>query len=445
MHSLIIRHIKLLHGRIKSRPNLRNILSNSGWLLIDSLLRLGLGLFVGVWLTRYLGPEKFGILNFALAFVGLFGTIASLGLQSIVVREIVNKPYSSPEILGSAGGMQLVAGLATYFLILISIFCISPDNTILRSTVALVGVTLVFKSGEISAWWFESQVQSRYTVWAQNITVLVFCLLKVLFVWQGLPLICFAWLVMAESVFLSFMLLSFMDRFGGPKLVELRFSSTRAYNLLKDSWTLILSGVAISVFTRVDQLMLGRMVGYDSVGIYSAAVKLSEFWFIIIPALMGSIFPTLVKLHENKSADLPKRWIQAYGLMFWISAIVAILLTAFSGRIVQFVYGSNYLEAAPVLTIYAWSGINVALGSVWSKWLLLENKIGIGFYAYLFCALINVALNLLLIPNHGPAGAAFATLASYWISALASYCLHKPKKTFFYIVNGITFGRFAHG
>ena len=82
-------------------PGLRRILGNMGWLMVDRMVRLGMGLFVTVWVARYLGPAQFGSLNFAFAFVSLFGTAATLGLDGIVVREVVHHAADTHEILGT--------------------------------------------------------------------------------------------------------------------------------------------------------------------------------------------------------------------------------------------------------------------------------------------------------------------------------------------------------
>jgi O-antigen/teichoic acid export membrane protein len=104
--------------RIAHRPELVKIIDNIGWLFFDKTLRMGVGLFVGVWVTRYLGPEQFGLFNFATAFTALFGAVATLGLQGIVVRDIVNDPSCKEETLGTAALLHLIGGTLAYGLII---------------------------------------------------------------------------------------------------------------------------------------------------------------------------------------------------------------------------------------------------------------------------------------------------------------------------------------
>ncbi len=418
-----------IYRRIEHRPNLLKIVDNMGWLFFDKVLRMGVGLLVGVWVARYLGPEQFGLLNFALAFTGLFRAIPTLGLQDIVVRDLVRAPESARSTLGTAAMLQVLGGLVSFLLILGGVVYLRPEDAVSRNIVAILGGMMLFKASEIAVYWFESQVQSKYTVWVQNGVFLVFAAVKVGFIILEAPLSAFIWAMLAEAAVVAAILLLVFNLYG-TNITKLHASISRANSLLKDAWPMILSGIAITVNMKIDQIMLGQMVGDEAVGIYSAAVRISEVWYFVIPIVLSSVFPTLANLHSYQSDLITKRWVQAYTLMFWLSVFVALFFTFTSRFFVNFLFGEKFEGAATVLSILAWAGINVAVGSVWSKWLLLENKTKIGLYGHLSGAAINIVLNLWLIPFYKETGAALATLGSYWISAIIVYSLHKPKETF---------------
>src|ERR1051325_10626811 len=117
-----------IRTHLAARPNLRKIVGNTGWLLADRILRLGVGLFVGVWVARYLGPEQFGLYNYALAFAGLFGAFATLGLDSIVVRDIVSNPANKNEVLGTAFVLKLIGGGGSLLMALGAIVLMRPGD-----------------------------------------------------------------------------------------------------------------------------------------------------------------------------------------------------------------------------------------------------------------------------------------------------------------------------
>ena len=147
-----------IRQRISHRPNLVKIFDNMGWLLIDKVLRMGAGLLVGVWVARYLGPKQFGLFNYSLAFVGIFGAIAGLGLQSIVVRDTVRDPSSKAETIGTAASLLFISGALAYGCCLGAIFWLRPDDSLAKSLVAILGSVMLFKASEVALYWFESQV-----------------------------------------------------------------------------------------------------------------------------------------------------------------------------------------------------------------------------------------------------------------------------------------------
>jgi O-antigen/teichoic acid export membrane protein len=110
-----------IYQYIAHRPNLVKIVNNISWLFFDNILRMIVGLSVGVWIVRYLGPEKFGLFSFAMSLTSLFGVIAALGLESVVVRNIVRDPKSASETLGTTAELQLIRGLIAYYYILVTI------------------------------------------------------------------------------------------------------------------------------------------------------------------------------------------------------------------------------------------------------------------------------------------------------------------------------------
>lgn len=376
---------------------------------------MGVGLLVGVWVARYLGPEQFGLLNFSLAFTGLFGSIAVLGLDGIVVRDIVREPASAGITLGTAAMMQLIGGLVAYLLILGSIHYLRPDDTLARGIIGILGLMMLFKASDIAIFWFESQVQSKYTVWVQNGIFLMFAAIKVLLILQEAPLMALVWAMVGEAVLVALILLIVMV-WHGVALHSLRVSVERGVTLLHDSWPLILSAIAVSVYMQIDQLMLGEMIGDEAVGIYSAAVKISEVWYFIPLAIVASVFPAILEARNQSVAQYHARLQKLYDLMVILSLSVAIPMTFLATPIVRFLFGEAYVESGIVLAIHIWASVFVFLGVASSKWFLAENRQLLSLQRTILGAIANVGLNLWLIPFYGSIGAAIATVISYAIA-----------------------------
>lgn len=415
---------------IRLRLNLAAVLANVGWLVFDRILRLGVGLLVGVWTARYLGPTQFGLLSFALACTGVIGSFALLGLQGIVVRELVRNPDTAGFTLGTAAVLLLIAGVGAYLLSIGAIHCLRPNDPIVCSIVALLGSLLVLKFSDISLYWFESQVQSKYVVIVQTGVFLVFSIIKAFLILQLAPLSAFVWAMFAEGVVVSVLLLVILHHYG-PSLARLRASTAKAKELLRDSWPLALSGLAIMVYMRIDQIMIGQMIGDEAAGIYSAATRVSEVWYFIPMVIVATVFPTLLKTKKHSEDLYYLRLQQLYDSMVWLSILISLPLTFLAAPIIDLLYGASYAEAGPVLAVHIWASVFVFLGTVSGKWFVIENRLVMGLHRTLLGAGFNIALNFAFIPTLGPLGAAWATLVSYAVAALLADLMQSETRRMF--------------
>ena len=419
-----------LHERLMVRPNLRKNLTNIGWLLADKVVRLVVGLIVWAWMARYLGPEQFGLLNFASAFVGLFAVVASLGLNSIVVRDLVKAPDTANSTLGTAFILQLFGGALAFALAVFVVNKVRAEDDLAKAMVAVLGSVMILKSSEVVKYWFESKVCSKYTVWLENCSFLVFSAIKLLLILSGADLMVMVWVIFTEGAFVAVGLLCVYELRGGC-LSSWRANYQRAKTLLEDSWPLILSGLAIMVYMRIDQIMIGQMLGNESVGLYSSAVRISEVWYFIPMTVASSLFPSIIDARKNNSRRYYRYLQRLYDLMVLIAVVLALPTSIGSHWILQYLFGEAYVSAAPALAIHAWSAVFVFLGVASGNWFLLENMQKQAFYRTVLGAIVNVLANFFLIPNFGVAGAALGTLASQVFAAyLFDYCGIKTRKSF---------------
>ncbi len=421
-----------LQGYIAQHPQFSKILENIGWLFFDKILRMGLGLLIGVWIARYLGPEQFGSLSFAIAFTWLFGAVSTLGLPEIVVRDLVRKPDTKLETLGTAAALLFLGGVLTYCLILITIFWIRPEDQLAKILVAILGSTMLFKASEIAVYWFESQVISKYTVWVQNGSFLIFAGIKVLLILNGTPLIAFAWATLGEAL-IAAVILSIMLGLNGLRPQQLCVSLTRAKILLKDSWPLLLSSIAVVVYMKIDQIMLGQMVGDEAVGIYSAAVRISEVWYFIPTMIVASVFPAILKARNSSEEQYYKKLQHLFDLMLWLSIGIALPMTFLSESVIKILFGETYLDASLILSIHIWASVFVFLGVASSKWFIAENRQILSFQRTTIGALANVILNFLFIPQFQAVGAATATIISYAIATIISDLFQAETRFIFFM------------
>lgn len=304
-----------IRTRFQGRQNLKKIAANIGWLSIDRIVRLGVGLIVGVWVARYLGPEQYGLFSYALAFAGLFGVLSTLGLDQIVVRDIVQNPANKDEIIGTAFVLRMAGGFLATGAALIIMFVMRPDDTLTLALVGIVAASMIFQSFDVIDFWFQAKVQSKYTVYAKNGAFLVMALVRVALILTHAPLIAFALAGLIEIILGSCGLIVFYQR-RVAHLRDWRVSFAQAKELLHVSWPLILAGLAITVYMKIDQVMLGNMVGEAEVGIYTAAVRISEVWYFIPMIITSSIYPSLAKLFQESGERFYDKLKQVMGYFF---------------------------------------------------------------------------------------------------------------------------------
>lgn len=383
---------------------------NTSWLFAEKILRMFEVLFVGIWVARYLGPESFGLLSYAQAFVFLFASIATLGLDTVVVRELVKDHSKTGSLIGTAFFMKLAGALLAILLILISLNFTSNDN-LTNLIVSIIASTSILKAFDVVDFYFQSKVMSRYVVYAKIIALSVSAVLKILLILFQAPLLAFAWVILIDAFILTVgYLYFFFKNIQSLKLKDLILKKEIMTSLMKDSWPLMLSGIIISIYMKIDQVMIKEILGIEAVGQYAAAAKLSEAWYFIPMVLASSLFPAIINAKKHSNELYFSRLQKLYDSMVWLAIAIAIPVTFMSDWLINLLYGAQYSQAGGVLTIHIWTGIFVFLGVAFSSFLTTENWTKKAFYRTLLGAIFNIALNFLLIPSYGIKGAAIATL-----------------------------------
>ena len=393
-----------------ARSGFRKYFANTSWLLGERILRMVVSLFVGIYVARYLGPERFGLLSYTLSFVFLFSSLASFGLDDILVRELVQNPEKRKDLLGSVFWLKVCGALVMGTAIaLVLKYKVEDQQTYWM--IALITFGFLFQATNVVDFYFQSQVQSKFAVRAQAIQLILTSLFKIYLVWNQAELIWFAFALMLDQAVVAVLfLLVYHWKIGWFPFFSFRW--TEAKKLMIDAWPLIFAGMVVSVYMKIDQVMLKEMLDAKAVGVYAAAVKLCEAWYFLPTALIASLFPAVIEAKIKSKTLYDKRVQNLYDLMVWSSIAVALPTTLLADWVILILYGIDFQEAADVLRIYIWAGVFVTLGIASSKWLIAENLQRYLFFRTILGALLNVGFNLWLIPIYGIKGAAIATLVA---------------------------------
>ena len=424
---------------LRMQSNFRKYFANTSWLLGERILRMGVSLFVGIYVARYLGPERFGLLSYANSFVGIFVALATLGLDEVVVRELVKTPEQREKILGTSFLLKLVGTLLMWAAILVAIPLTENDSQT-NILIIIIAFGVFFQAFNVIDLSFQAEVKSKYVVHAQFIQLIVSSTIKIILIVNEAPLIWFASVFFLDAIVLALGLV-FTYLHNSNKIFSWKWSYETSKHLLHDSWPLIFAGIVVSVYMKIDQLMIKEMLGAKEVGLYAAAVKLSEAWYFIPMAIASSLYPAIINARVYQKEVYYQKIQNLFDLMVWIAVSIALPTTFLSTLVVEFLYGKEYLGSSSVLIIHIWTGVFVFLGVASSKYLLAENFIKKTFYRTFIGALLNIIMNYYLIRIIGIQGAAISTLVSHFFAAylydffdkdLRNMFIFKTKSLLFY-------------
>lgn len=414
-----------LRRRLAGRHELQQIIDNTGWLVGDRLLRMGVGLLISVWTARYLGPADYGLLSYAVSFVGLFFAGATLGLEAVVTRDLVRYPEQQGRILGTSFLLRLGGGGAAAALVLLVILLLKPADPLVQLLVSITSIHLMLQAFEVIDLWFQSQVRSRSVVLAKNVVFLGMAAVRVQLLTNGASVMAFAVANIVEIAF-GYCGLLVAYRRQGEQLTAWRFCRSTAARLLQEGMPIILSSMMVMVYLRIDQVMIGQYAGSQEVGRYAAAVKLAEIWNLIPVVIVSSVFPNIIRSREQEERIFLGKLQKLYNLLSFCSYAVAVPLSLGAYLLVTQLYGSAYASAAPMLILLLWAGLFANLAVARNAYLLAMGWSRVLLALVVSGAFTNVGLNLLLIPRFGGIGAGVASLVSYWVVAHGGCYLYRP-------------------
>lgn len=425
-------------------PTLQKTLSNLGWLSVDRGVRLIGAVFVNAWLTRYLGPEQNGILNYAFAFVGIFTPLAALGMDSIVIRDIVRDGSRKDIILGTAFRLRLLGALCALLFTSIGIFVVRPHDTLAQLLVITTSIGLLFQSFDVIDQWFQSQIQSKFTVYAKNSAFFIANLVKIFLIIFNADLFYFV-AVNAMELALGAVGLVIMYRSSGNYVGKWCFNYEQARVLLKNSWPIIITDISIFVQSKIDQVMLRELLNERELGLYAAALKVAEPLSFIPMIIMSSVYPVIVKTKEWSDSEYMNRLTNLYRLMFIITLVVCIPITLFSKPIIQLLYGDQFAFSATLLSFLIWLRFYTNMGVARSIYTSTENLFRHTMVCAVSGSMVNILCNYFFIPVYGVFGSIIASNMGFMITTFALDAFYpKTKRNFRAMITGIaTFYKFS--
>lgn len=405
---------------------------NTGWIFFGKIIGLLITFLSTAYVARNLGPENFGQLSYAVGFVGLFGFLASLGIDQILYRDLVKYPEKKNAYLGTALTLRLFSGIITIFICVITALLIS-DKDVSLFLIFIISLTFVFNPFQLLIYEFQAEAKSKYPAILSIIIVIILNISKILIIFLNQGVLYLALVTLMEQILWAIGFIYLRVKFYGT-LFKLNFDKSLATKILKDAFPLIFASAFFAVYARIDQVMLKHMLNTESVGIYDSAVKLSELWYFIPNIIVGSIFPAVINAKKTSDELYFKRLKKLCVVVLLITIFSALTTTLFSKYIVLTVFGAGFIGAVTILNIYIWSNIGTSLNLISQQVLLIENMANKISLTIFIGMLVNIVLNIFLIPKYGTTGAAISTLISYNLPFLSLLLFKTPRKIFIRIL-----------
>ncbi len=424
--------IRKLFNLVKSGNHNWQFWINTGWLIFDKIFHMALSLVVTAMVTRYLGVEQYGLLSYGLAFIDIFTIICKLGIDGIIVNELIKNRDRTGEILGSTTFLRLLSSFLSMILTYIFVKLLNPnDHTILVIT-CIQSVSLIFVAFDTLNYYWQSRLESKYTAIAQSISYPLVCLLRLLFIWLKKDVTWFAWATVLDVFLIALIMLFFYKREHLPRY---KLSISMMKYLLQHSYHFIPVNLLVTIYTQMDKLMIKGMSDSIQVGLYSAAMLVANLWIFIPNALIDSGRPIIMAMKSEKNEDGYVDRLRKLNMgVLWISILAGVFFTIFGRVVIYIVNGKAFLAAVPVLWVLIWSRMFSLMGTTRSIWMLCE---GMEKYIKYFVALgafINVVLNWMLIPILGAVGAAIATLVTEVLSSFVATGIVPKTRPYFKIL-----------
>lgn len=380
---------------------------NASWLICGRIVHVILSFVIGLLTARYLGPDNYGLINYATAYSTFFTAFCTLGINSVIVKNFIDHPSEEGETIGTTLVLRLISSLLSLCTIVGIVSIVDCNEPVTLAVVALYCMGLVFNVFDTFNYWFQSKLQSKYYAIATIISYVAASAYRVVLLIQGKSV---QWFAVANSIdycIVALLLFVFYKINHGPKL---SFSMKKSKELLSVSYSYIVSGLMIAIYGATDKLMLKQMLDEASVGYYSLACSISTMWVFVLSAIIDSLKPTIMRYHNENKLLYEKTNRKLYAIIFYLSFLASLFIVIIAPLFISIVYGKDYLPAVTPLRIVVWYVAFSYLGVARDIWIVCERKQKKLKYLYVGSAVLNVLLNLLMIPTLGVNGAALSTL-----------------------------------
>lgn len=410
-----------MFGFIKNKE-----ISNAGWIIGERIVQMVLTLIVGVLSARYLGPGNYGSLNYTASFITFFSSIATLGMDGVIIKKMIVEPDKEGRFLGGSIVLRFVSSVISSFLAVAVVALLNPGDNEKIVLVMLQSIQLLFLVLNIFDSWFQRYLKSKYISIAKIIATVFVMGYKLYLLFTAKSVAWFAFSNSLTAIIFAFMLIIFYKINKGPRL---SWDIKSGIFVLKDSYHYVFSGLMVAIYGQMDKIMIGKILSDTDVGLYTTGIAVCSMWIFVPMAIINSFRPTILGLKQSGHIELyNKRLRQLYSFIIWMCIGVSAIICALAPLIISVLYGNDYMGSVNTLRIAIWCETFSMIGTARGIWILAEDKNKYVKYYLAIGVVVNFILNIVMIPILGIEGAAMATLATQFTTSVIAPLFFKATR-----------------
>lgn len=431
--------ISRIYKLLQVSSNKQRIAKNVYWALIGKIVNVLSSLLVGIFVARYLGPAQYGLMNYVISYVSIFSVLANFGMDNIEVRELAKNEYSRETLLGTAFRLKILFATLTMAIIAATVSCFNAD-TYTRAMIIVYSFSMIFNSFNVIRNYFTSIVLNEYVVKSEILRYLVGASIKIVLLLVHASL---TWFIISNVVDVMLVasgyLYSYKHKAGS--FSTWNFNKKVAIYLMKQSFPLLLSGTAIIIYQRIDQVMISKMIDNASVGYFSTAGKFVELIVFLPVVIAQTISPILIQTKQQSIEEYQKKSQIFINVTVWTSILLSVAVSLCSYFLIRYSFGLEYIAAVPVLQIMAFKAVAMGLSSTGGQLIIIEGIQKFVFVRNIIGCIVCFCLNLILIPKYGIIGSAYVTIITVFTSGFLSNLLIPSYRHIFTMqIKAIVFG-----
>lgn len=393
----------------------KKFVENFSWVVVGNIAKLVISLLVSIMTARYLGPSNYGKISYVTSFCSFFTALCTLGINSVLVKELLDHKEEQGEVLGSSLAMRMVSTVACMGLNCVLIMLLNPTDKEMWLLAFVQSFYLFFSVFDSINYWFQARLQAKVTAIVSTVGYSAMAIYRIYLLATGKSLVWFAAATSLDTAVVAILLLLSYYKNGGQKF---SISFKMGKSILSKSCHFIIAGLMVSLYAQMDKVMINQMIDSTSVGYYTTAYSISGMWTFVIGAIIETATPIIYEAYNTNRAKFRQSLRTLYAGVIWICVLAGICMCLLAKPIVAILYGEQYFASIPLLRILVWSNLFSYLGVAKNIWIVCENK---NKYLFIFSAVGaagNIVLNLLFIPWLGSAGAAIATVLTQVITSI---------------------------